>query len=183
MKKVSLFEIFRIFFYIGLQLLGGGYVIVPLLKKYIVDERNWLKDEELVDFYAMSQCIPGIIAGNIATCAGYRTRGFLGALMAILGIIAPSFIIIIALANILSNVIEYPLIQNAFWGIRISVVILILLTIKDLWEKSVNSVFSYILFSVILVALLILPISPTLIIILSAAIALIYTKFTGKRND
>ena len=62
--KISLFEIFKIFFIIGLQLLGGGYVIVPLLQKYIVDERKWMSSEELIDFFAMSQCIPGIIAGK-----------------------------------------------------------------------------------------------------------------------
>lgn len=182
MKKASLLEIFKIFFLIGLQLLGGGYVIVPLLKKHIVEERNWLTEEELVDFYAMSQCIPGIIAGNIATCAGYKTRKFWGALMAIAGIVAPSFIIIIALANILSGIIEYKVVQDAFWGIRVSVVILILLTIKDLWAKSVNSKFTYTLFSIILICLLMLPISPTIIIILSAFIALIYGKIRDKQN-
>lgn len=180
--NVSLFEIFKIFFIIGIQLLGGGYVIVPLLKKYIVEERNWLTEEELVDYFSMSQCIPGIIAGNIATCAGYKTRGVMGALMAILGIIVPSFLCIVILANILTGLIQYPIVQNAFWGIRISVVILILVTVKDLWAKSVNSVFTYILFLIILSALLILPVSPTLIIIISALIALLHNKITGCKN-
>lgn len=183
MKKATLFEIFKIFFIIGLQLLGGGYVIVPLLKKYVVDEKQWLSDEELVDFYAMSQCIPGIIAGNIATCSGYKARGFWGAFMALAGIVVPSFLIIILLANILTSVINYELIQNAFWGIRISVVVLVLMTIKDLWKKSVNSVFSYIMFFAILICLLILPVSPTIIIISSAIIALLYGKFVGGKND
>ena len=139
--QVSLFEIFRIFFIIGIQLLGGGYVIVPLLKKYIVDERQWMSDEELVDFFAMSQCIPGIIAGNIATCAGYRANGILGAIAALMGIIVPCFIFIIILAGLLTSVTDYPIVQSAFKGIRVSVVILVLVTIKDLWAKSVNSIF------------------------------------------
>ena len=115
MKKTSLLEIFKIFFIIGLQLLGGGYVIVPLLKKYIVDERQWLKEEELVDFYAMSQCIPGIIACNIATAAGYKTRGVIGSLMALLGIVVPAFLIIISLASILSTITQLEIIKNAFF--------------------------------------------------------------------
>ncbi len=182
MKRPSLSEIFSIFCIIGVQLLGGGYVIVPLLKKYIVDERKWMCEEELVDFYAMSQCIPGIIAGNIAICAGYRARKTLGAAAALIGIIAPSFFAIILLANVLKGIVDIPLVQNAFWGIRISVIVLVIVTIKDLWKKSVNSLFSYILFFVILAALIIIPVSPAIIIIFSAFIALIVERFKRKKN-
>lgn len=182
MKKVSLFEIFKIFFLIGIQLLGGGYVILPLLKRYIVEERNWLSEEELVDFFALSQCIPGIIAGNISMFAGYKVRKSLGAIAAILGIITPSFFSIIILANILVNVLDNEIIQDAFWGIRIAVVILIIMTIRDMWTKSVNSKFTYLLFVFILLLLILLPISPTIIIILSALISLIYGKIRGSNN-
>ena len=182
MKRTSLWEIFKIFFIIGLQLLGGGYVIVPLLKKYIVDERQWLKEEELVNYYAMSQCIPGIIACNIATSAGYKTRGLLGALMALFGIVAPAFIIIVCLANILTTITDNEIIKNAFWGIRIAVIVLVLITIKDLWKKSVNSPFSYTMFFIILIFLLTLPISPTIVIIASALIALIFGQVKGEKN-
>ncbi len=178
----SFFEIFKIFFIIGIQLLGGGYVIVPLLKKYIVDEKKWMSEEELVDYYAMSQCLPGIIACNIATASGYRAKGVLGAITAILGIIVPPFLCILFLAKILTHIVDYPLIKNAFWGIRISVVILILLTIKEIWAKSVNSIFSYILFFIILICLLILPVSPTVIIILSAITSLTYCQIRRKNN-
>ena len=181
MQKQSLWGIFKIFFIIGLQLLGGGYVIVPLLKKYIVDERNWMTDEELVDFYAMSQCVPGIIAGNISVCCGYKIRGILGAVSAIAGIITPAFLFILILANILTKIVDYPVVQNAFAGIRVSVVILILVTIKDLWAKSVNSVYTYTMFFLILAAILFLPVSPTLIIIISGLIAILYGK--GVKND
>ena len=177
MKNTSLWEIFKIFFVIGLQLLGGGYVIVPLLKKYIVDERQWLKEEELVDFYAMSQCIPGIIACNIATCAGYKTRGISGALMALLGVV-----IIVALANALTTITDNEIIKNAFFGIRIAVIVLVLMTIKDLWAKSVNSIFSYTLFFIILICLLVLPVSPTIVIISAGAISLLYKIIIGGKN-
>ena len=182
MKKTSIGEIFKIFFIIGIQLLGGGYVIVPLLKKYIVDERQWLTEEELVDFYAMSQCIPGIIACNIATAAGYKTRGFWGALSALLGIITPPFFAIIALANILTNIIDSEIVKNAFWGIRIAVIVLVFLTVKDIWKNCVNSIFCYVLFFLILVCFIVLPVSPTILIITSALLALLFGKIKGENN-
>lgn len=182
MNKISLFEIFKIFLIIGFQLLGGGYVILPLLQKYIVEERKWLTEEELIDYFAVSQCIPGIIAGNIAIFSGYKARKFPGALMAILGITVPSFISIIILAKILTGIPENKYVQDAFWGIRISVIILILVTIKDMWKKSVNSVFSYLLYFLILGAFLFLTLSPSIIILLSALIAFVYTKIGGREN-
>lgn len=180
--NVSLFEIFKIFFVIGIQLLGGGYVIVPLLKKYIVDGKHWIKEEELIDFFAMSQCIPGIIAANIAVCTGYKIRGIIGAVCALFGIILPCFLSIIILAELLNGFIDYPIIQSAFKGIRISVIVLILATIKDLWKQSVNSIFTYSLFIIIVILLFILPASPSLIIVCAGLAAFIYEKCRGVKN-
>ncbi len=182
MKKVSLWEIYRIFFIIGIQLLGGGYVILPLLRKYIVDERNWLSEEELVDYFALSQCTPGIIAGNISMFAGYKARATLGALSAIIGIITPSFLCIILLANILNGIIENQYVQDAFWGIRISVIVLIIITVKDMWAKSVNSKFTYILFFTVLLVLMIFSISPAIVILICALAAILHSKITGGKN-
>ena len=183
MNNVSLFEIYKIFFIIGFQLLGGGYVILPLLQKYIVDERKWLTEEELIDYFAVSQCIPGIIANNIAIFAGYKARKTLGAIMATLGIITPCFICILSLATLLSNAVQNKYVQDAFWGIRVAVIVLIIITIKDMWKKSVNSWFTYILYLLILTGFILLPISPTIIIILSALFALVYKKIGVKNND
>ncbi len=180
--QTSLFEIFKIFFIIGLQLLGGGYVIVPLLKKYIVDEKKWMSEEELVDYFAMSQCLPGIIACNISTAAGYKAKGISGAFCATLGIILPPFLCILLLAKILTGIVNYETIKNAFWGIRISVIILIFITIKELWSKSVNSVFTYILFFAVLATFILMPVSPAIIIILSAVTSIIYAKVQRRKN-
>lgn len=182
MKKVSLWEIYRIFFIIGTQLLGGGYVILPLLQKYIVKERSWISEEELIDYFAISQCIPGIIAGNISMFTGYKMRKTLGATSAILGIITPSFIAIILLANILTVVVENNAVQNAFWGIRVSVIILIFMTIKEMWTKSVNSKFTYTLFFMLFILLLLTDISPAIIIVSSAIISLTYFKIRSRNN-
>lgn len=183
MRKPSLTEIYKIYFLIGIQLLGGGYVILPLLQKYLVEERKWLTEEELIDYFAVSQCIPGIIAGNIAMFSGYKARKSLGALTAILGLITPAFFTILILANILINITDNKIVQNAFWGIRISVIVLILITVREMWNKSVNSKFTYSLFFIILILLLILPVSPTIIIIISALTALLYSKTGENKND
>ena len=155
---------------------------MPLLQKYIVEERKWLTEEELIDYFAVSQCIPGIIANNIAIFSGYKARRTLGAIMATLGIVTPCFICILSLATILTTAVENKIVQDAFWGIRIAVIVLILITIKDMWKKSVNSVFTYLLYFVILAGFILLPVSPSVIIILSAIFALIYTKAGGKNN-
>ncbi len=182
MEKISLREIYKIFFIIGAQLIGGGYVILPLLKKYIAEERKWLSEEELIDYFAVSQCIPGIIAGNIAIFSGYKARKGLGALAAITGLITPPFLCILILAHILTNFTNNEIVQEAFWGIRISVIVLIIITVKDMWTKSVNSKFTYTLFSIVLIFLLTMKISPAVIIILSALSALLYSKIKGNKN-
>ena len=180
--NISLFEIFIIFCKIGIQLLGGGYVIIPLLKKYLVEDKQIITEEELIDYFAMSQCIPGIIAGNISVLVGYKMRKLLGALMAVLGIIAPAFISILLIANFISFIIDSKYVAYAFWGIRISVIVLIIMTIKEMWEKSVNSIFSYILYFIIVLLLLFIRISPAIVIILSAIAGILYSLKGANKN-
>ena len=181
--KTSLFDIFKVFFIVGAQLLGGGYVILPLLKKYIVDERNWLTETELIDYFAVSQCLPGIIATNISVFAGYRLRGYLGALFSLIGLIAPSFIAILLIANLITNFSENKLIQDAFWGIRISVIVLVIMTVKDMWKVSVNSRYTYLIFSAILIAMLFFNLSPTLSIVSAVFVAFVLNKLKGVKSD
>ena len=184
MKKISLFEIFKIFFVIGTQLIGGGYVILPLLRHYIVEQRKWITEEELIDYFAVSQCLPGIIAGNISVFTGYKVRKTLGSIVAILGVILPSFLAILLLANLLLTVIDSKIVLNAFWGIRIAVIILVLLTIRDMWKQSVNSKYSYLMYSFILLALIFFPVSPSIVIVSAALISICYFNLLkGKKSD
>ena len=183
MQKVSLFEIFKVFFIIGAQLIGGGYVILPLLRHYVVEKREWITEQELIDYFAVSQCLPGIIAGNISVFTGYKVRKTLGAIVAILGVILPSFLAILLLANLLIAVVDNKIVLNAFWGIRIAVIILVLLTIRDMWKQSVNSLFSYAMYFLILLALLYFPISPAIVIVSAALISVCYFNLVkGDKN-
>lgn len=183
MKKVSLFEIFKVFFIIGAQLIGGGYVILPLLRHYIVEQRNWITENELIDYFAVSQCLPGIIAGNISVFTGYKVRKTIGAVAAIVGIILPSFLAILLLANLLLTVVDNKFVLSAFWGIRISVIILVILTIRDMWKQSVNSKFSYAMYILILLALIFFPVSPAIVIVAAAMISICYFNLLkGSKN-
>lgn len=173
MKKPSLFEIFKIYFLIGIQLIGGGYVILPLLKKYLVEERNWMKEEELIDYLALSQCLPGIIALNISIFSGYELRKIKGAIASVLGLLLPSFVIIILVANFVFNVADNKYVQDAFFGIRLSIIVLIFFMVYDIFKKSVRTNFSVFLFILILFFALFTKLTPTSLVILSVIIAVL----------
>ena len=101
-NKINLFDIFYVFLKIGIVLVGGGYVILPLLNSEIVEKKRWMSYDDILDKYCLSQCIPGIIVANTALFVGYKLRGFLGAIAAIVGVTISAFITIISIANILS---------------------------------------------------------------------------------
>lgn len=182
MKKASLWEIYKIYFIIGLQLLGGGYVIMPLLKKYLIEERNWLKEEDLIDYLALSQCLPGLIALNISVFSGYALRKIKGAIMAIAGLVTTPFIIILLVASFIFNVSDNKYVQDAFFGIRLSIIVLIFSMVADIFKASVNSKFSLFIFLLIFILGLFSILSPTMLVILSVLIAIIYYKIKEEKN-
>lgn len=163
--KISLKELYWEFFLLGLQLLGGGYVIVPLMQKNLIEKRNWITSDELTDFYALSQSIPGIVAANISTFVGYKLRGKTGAFLALIGIITTPIISILLIASIIDVLLKISYILSVFWGVGIAVIILIFLSIKEMWTKSVNDVPSWIIFLTSCGLSLFLKISPVWIII------------------
>lgn len=118
-------ELFTIFFKIGAFTIGGGYAMVPLIKEEIVGRRHWLDDSAFIDLMAISQSAPGIFAVNMAIFIGYKLRGFKGSLVCALGTVAPSFIIILAIALFFQNFKNYPIVEHIFRGIRPAVVALI----------------------------------------------------------
>jgi chromate transporter len=130
-------ELFLIFAKIGVSTFGGGYAMVPMLLRELTERRDWATQEELLDGVAIGQTTPGIIAVNIATLVGFKRRGVAGGIIATLGMIAPSFAIILIVAAVLSNFAEYPAVKHAFAGIRVCVVALIATTVARLWRSSV----------------------------------------------
>lgn len=119
------FDAFSIFFKIGAFTLGGGYAMVPLIEKEIVDKKQWVKKEDFLDLLAIAQSAPGIFAVNMAIFIGYRLRGFRGSVVTALGTVLPSFLIILSIAVFFHNFKEYEVVERIFKGIRPAVVALI----------------------------------------------------------
>ena len=115
----ELAQIYWTMFIIGLTTFGGGYAMVAIIQRELGEKRNWMKDEELLEYVALSQITPGIIAVNVSTFVGRKRKGVAGAIAATLGVISPSIIIILIIAAVLTNFAENEYVQHAFAGIRI----------------------------------------------------------------
>jgi len=142
----SLLVFYFEFFRIGLFTFGGGYAMLPMLMKEVVDKYKWVTEEELLNYFAISQSTPGIIAVNTATFIGTKYRGIRGAIAATLGVISPCWIIITIIARFLDLVKDNDMVESAFIGIRIVVVALILHSVLKMGKKVVKSLFDLFLF-------------------------------------
>jgi chromate transporter len=138
-ESPTLSELFLTFFRISLVTIGGGYVMFPLLKSEVVDARGWITDEEMIDYYALGQSIPGIIAINTSTLIGYRKRGIPGAVAAAVGMAMPSLVVILLVSAFLLDFFDHPWVQKAFSGIRCAVVALMIMAVWRVGVRSVNS--------------------------------------------
>jgi chromate transporter len=129
--------LFLVFARVGVTTFGGGYAILPVLRREVVVRRPWATDAQILDYYAIGQCTPGVIAVNASTFVGYGRAGVPGALAATLGLVTPSVVIITAIAAVLSNFAQIEAVRHAFAGIRVCVCVLIGGTVADMWKKSV----------------------------------------------
>lgn len=170
-----LLELFLIFAKIGLFTFGGGYAMFPILKGELIEKRGWITEDELLDYYAIGQCTPGIIAVNVATFVGKKLKGIIGAAFTTTGVIFPSVIIITVIASCINNFADLWFVQSAFSGIRVAVIVLILNTIISMWKKSVQKPFDYIVFLLALVLSFFNILSSVLVVVLSAVAGIIYT--------
>ena len=174
--NTKLIEIFFVFLKMGALLLGGGYVILPLIQSELVEKRKWLDNEDLINYYAISQCLPGLIAANVSIFTGYKLRGKYGAICAILGLSTSPFITIVLIASALNKIMHLPIINSIFWGVGIGVIILIILSLKEMWSKSIVDKFSFFIFLLILYMTIFLKTSPIISILTAIIIGIIYKK-------
>lgn len=143
--------------------------MLPILERELVDSRSWVTNEELMDYYAVGQCTPGIIAVNTATFVGHKLAGNIGGIIATLGIVSPSVIIIMIIASVLTNFSDIPAVQSAFAGIRVCVSVLMLNAVFKLMKKAVIDLPTSLIFIIVLVCSFFFGISPILFVVLAAA--------------
>ena len=174
----ELLKLFMAFARIGAFTFGGGYAMLPMLQKEVVEKNHWATEDEIMDYFAIGQCTPGIIAVNTATFVGYKTKGIPGAIAATLGMITPSIIIITVIAAFLKNFADLPIVKHAFNGIRACVCVLILNAVTKLAQKSIVDKACLGICIVVLLLSLFSPLSPALIIILAGAAGVLF-KRTG----
>ena len=180
-----LLDLFCTFFRIGLFTFGGGYAMLPLLQREIVEKKKLATEEELLDYFAVGQCTPGIIAVNTATFVGFKEKKLSGAIFATLGIVAPSLVIITIIAALLSNFAHIAAVQNAFAGIRVAVCVLILNSIVKLWKKSVVDKLTFVVFLAVFVGSVLLgSVSPVAFIVAAAVLGIVVRVWlrTGKEG-
>ncbi|MBR4791639.1 MAG: chromate transporter [Treponema sp.] len=138
----TLAKLYAAFFRTGIFTFGGGLAMMPMLQKELIEKKHWLTEEDLIDYYAIGQSTPGIIAVNVATFVGYRQAGVLGAIVATLGIISPSIIIITILAGTINSISEYPRVQAALKGINVAVAALLTTVIIKFAKKTIKNVWN-----------------------------------------
>lgn len=172
----NLFQMFWTFFKIGSFTFGGGYAMIPLIEKEVVDNHKWLTKEEFLDILVIAQSFPGALAINTCTFIGYKIGKFPGAILGLLGVSSPSFFIIVLIAMFFEKFRSLHIVERMFKGINAAVPLLVLVAVVSLSKsikKNINNIL-IIIFTVILVALF--DINPVIIIILSAIYGIIYNR-------
>ena len=178
MKELLL--LFAVFAKIGGFTFGGGYAMLPILQREIVDKRQWATQEELMDYFAIGQCTPGIIAVNTATFIGYKRKGVVGGIFATLGVVAPSIVIITIIAAFIQGFQHIEAVQWAFEGVRAAVVALILSAVIKLGKKSLVDVATVAIFLVVAVLSAVTDLSPAIFVVAAGVCGLLLKG--GKRD-
>lgn len=176
-------QLFLSFFKLGLFTIGGGMAMIPLIQGIVVDEKHWMTEEEAVDCIAVSQGLPGVIAINMATYVGHQKKGVLGAVTATVGVILPSFVIIIMIVKILSGIGDNQYVNGALVGIKAAATGLILFSAYKLGKQVLKGWFQVVLAVAAFVAVILLDANAVWPIIGGIILGLIYTGFKRKKEN
>ncbi|MEZ4357849.1 MAG: chromate transporter [Eubacteriales bacterium] len=179
MKQLT--NLFLTFVKIGLVSFGGGYSNLPILQYEIVEKKNWVTNEELIDYYAIGQCAPGIIFINVAVFVGRKIKGVLGGITAALGVVFPSLLVITIVATFISNFSDLPIVKSAFVGIRACVCALIANAVIKLWKNSVLDIFTAVIFFGVFISVAFMDVSPVIVVILAAVTGIAVKSRGGKK--
>ncbi|MGM9522315.1 MAG: chromate transporter [Oscillospiraceae bacterium] len=168
-----LLKLFLTFAKVGVMTFGGGYAMLPILQREVVEKNKWATDEEIADYFAIGQCTPGIIAVNTATFIGQKLGGVFGGIIATLGVVFPSLVIITALAGLITNFAHLTWVQNAFAGIRVCVCVLIFNSVLKLWKSAVVDKWGIAIFVIVLGCSLFFDISPVIFVLAAAVVGVV----------
>ena len=178
----ELFDLFWTFCKIGALTFGGGYAMLPLIQREIVENKKWSTEKEILDYYAVGQCTPGVIAVNTATFIGYKLRGIIGGIVATLGVIFPSIVIILIIATFLQNFADLAIVQSAFAGIRVAVFALIITTVVKLIKSSIKDYLGVIIAIIAFVISAFIGLSPVYVVIAAALTGFISKGLRGDKK-
>lgn len=176
-----LLDMFITFAKVGVMTFGGGYAMLPILQREVVENKGWATEEELMDYFAIGQCTPGIIAVNTATFIGQKYKGTLGGIFATLGVVFPSLIIISLLAGVIEAFSHIVWVQHAFGGIRVCVCVLIFNAVMKLLKKAVIDKFTFAIFVLVALGSCFTPRSPVVFVIVAAAAGILLKTLGGKK--
>ena len=181
-KFSKFLKLFWCFFKIGAFTFGGGYAMIPLIQKEVVEKQKWVTDDDIFDIIAIAESTPGPIAINSATFIGYKTCGVMGSVAATLGVVLPSFVIILLISYLLREFATLTVVKYAFFGIRAGVLALILKAFYTMYKKFSKTVVAYIIAALGFIVATFTNVSVLIIIAASAAVGLISSLIEARRQ-
>ena len=181
----KILTLFLVFIKIGAFTFGGGYAMIPMIQREVVDNRKWISADTILDIVAIAEMTPGPIAINAATFVGYKIKGVKGAIAATLGVVLPSFVIITVIALIYTSFKDNIYVERAFWGIRIGVLALLVKSLITMFIQCQKSIVGYVIMLLAFVLVAFFDVNVLAVIIISAIIGLVYQEIgrSSGKND
>ena len=185
-SEAKLTQLYRTFFIIGGFTIGGGYAMLPLMQKEVVDNQGWVTEQEMVNYYAIGSSVPGVIAINTATMVGFRLRGLKGALASTAGMVTPSLFIIMFIAAFLTRFQEYAVVKSAFAGIRVAVFTIMVMAVIRIGRRVILNFWGWVYAVLSFVLVAVMDLSPIYLILaaigLGVFLSLFRTRGTSKEG-
>lgn len=184
-KDHPLWVLFITFFKIGLFTFGGGYAMMPLFQKELVERHGWIDEEEILDIFAIAESTPGVVAVNSATFVGYKIKKIKGSISATVGVVLPSFIIISIISLFIMQFKQLTVVSWAFQGIRVGVFVLMVTTIIKLARKNAPTIYNFVIGILVFVAAAFFNVNAIILIVFAIAIGILFGIWKRKhdKND
>lgn len=176
-------QLYYTWFKMGLFTFGGGYAMLPMIQREVIEKHGWATEEEVMDYYAIGQCTPGIIAVNTATFIGLKLKGVIGGIVATLGVVSPSLIIITIIAGMISNFQDIEIVQKALSGINIGVCVLMSYSIYKLLKSNIKNRIQIVLFLIALALSMFSSISMVILVLMAGLSGFVIGKAKELNHD